>query len=203
VTAFGVAVVASVVAYIVGSIAIDAQEWLGRRLRPGRLKLPITDAGKDRLDSLLPPQGAEDLKRMDAGERQRLELIGRTHLETKKHLLKIRLLNESAELYSEVDRPDAEARFRTSLSVPLSLTILYLCTDGVWWAPALGAPLALFVQSRLLKCEANDLLLTALVARDELRQDVRDNIQRAWDEKDTTADRARPVAGSAKKDAGR
>ncbi len=129
VTAFGVAVVASVVAYIVGSIAIDAQEWLGRRLsvivgsiaidaaerlgrrlRPGRLKLPITDAGKDRLDSLLPPQGAEDLKRMDAGERQRLELIGRTHLETKKHLLKIRLLNESAELYSEVDRPDADHR---------------------------------------------------------------------------------------------
>jgi hypothetical protein len=193
VTGFGVAVVASVVAYIVGSIAIDAQEWLNRRWRPERLKLPITDAGKDRLESLLPPQGAENLEGMDADDRERLEIVGRSHLATKKNLLKIRLLNESGELYSEVDRPDAEARFRSSLWVPLSVTILYLCTDSAWWLPALVAPLALFGQSRRLKCEANDLLLTALVARNELRDDVRDNIQRAWDE-DTTADPARPPA---------
>jgi hypothetical protein len=111
-----------------------------------------------------------------------LEKVGRSHLATKKNLLKIRLLAENPALHSEVDRPDAEATFRTALWAPLSAVIFYVSlTISAWWSFALVLPLALVAQSRLLRREANDALITSLVASDALSKDVLANVQHAWD----------------------
>src|SRR3954452_4925346 len=89
---FGIVVVVSVSAYIVGSIMIDTQDWIGRTVTPERLRLPLTESGRDRLSSLLPPEVTQRAEFTDANHEQ-LEHVARSHLARKKNLLKIRILD--------------------------------------------------------------------------------------------------------------
>lgn len=168
---------------------------------PQRQRLPLSaTTGEDRLKSLLPPEATRPSELTDE-ERELLVRVGRSHLDEKKKLLKLRILDENPALHSEVDRPDAEARFRTALWVPLIGIVLYLVlTVSPWWGFALVVPLALLAQSLRLVRNANDALLTALVARSALLAEIPINIRQAWedDEKcksvlDRRTGRSRPL----------
>src|SRR5688572_24765299 len=79
-TAVGLAVVASVGAYVLGSIVIDVQVAIGRLAFALVKLIPL-------LRDEFPPRGEAEQRRV----------------------AKVRLLGESEQLHAEVDRPDSEA----------------------------------------------------------------------------------------------
>jgi hypothetical protein len=91
------------------------------------------------------------------------------YLDSNRELLKTRLIDASESLHSELDRPDAEATFRMALWPPLTTLIVYLALEvSPWWWFALVVPALLVWQWISLRRKANDKLVAAFVARDEL-----------------------------------
>ena len=91
------------------------------------------------------------------------------YITSNRDLLKTRLLDTSAPLHSDLDRPDAEATFRMALWVPLTALVIYLTVKvSLWWVFALVVPVLLAWQWISLRRQANAALVAAFVARDEL-----------------------------------
>ena len=90
-------------------------------------------------------------------------------IDRNRELLKTRLLDLSSALYTEVDRPDAEATFRMALWPPLVVALVYLAaTDSPWWLAGLALAAAVAAQWIALRRRANDALITAIAAKSEL-----------------------------------
>ena len=174
----GTAIVASVTAYVIGSIVVDLQTGVGRTLRLGSKfsRVPLRDrsgavftaldtssAGRDALEAVLQASGRARRWEQERGDQ---DLAGDARwvkaanwIAANRAIVKTRLLDISAALHSEVDRPDAEATFRMVLWPPLALISAYLAlTSSVLWVWALLLPLALAVQ--WLICSVDDGLTT-------------------------------------------
>lgn len=177
----GRAVAVSVAAYVIGSILIDIQASLQER--PPPLKTPEAGAPVKTLDAgaaLVPLIYASDAARAwvntrlpEASNSGRLapEAFAQAQnwIADNRDVLKTRLLDLSPALHSEVDRPDAEAKFRMALWPPLSVIALYLTiTTSVVWLLALTISRALAAQGRTLTARSDAALITAIVARSEL-----------------------------------
>ena len=185
VSAFGVAVVASVAAFIVGSIAIEigdaALDWLVplvnwvQSLEHVRLDRLLRDpAGNRRLPggSALEATVREVAQEADETSPARWEIpavVERT-LSSERDVLKTRLLQASADLHSEVDRPDNEALFRSALWPPLAAISIYMgvVVSPVWFI-ALLLPALLIWQQRRQRREADDALATAIACDEALQ----------------------------------
>jgi hypothetical protein len=204
----GRAVVASVAAFLLGSILIDVQVALGKALgalyfrvrfdrvhevvngvssvlarvrgRPKPLprpplsvkpaNFPVTQAGEDTMEALI---GSG----LDNVARQQAMIEGRVWLYSNRGVLKTRLLDVSAPLHSEVDRPDAEATLRMTLWPPLVALVVCLAWRASWiWVAALAVPSLIAWQWLSLRRHANDALVTAIVARDELNEEFTRNV---------------------------
>jgi hypothetical protein len=165
----GRAVIASVAAYIVGSIAIDLETRFGRlnerfgSVIPIARPIAVTDAGNAIVKRMLVQAlGGPDVPHGAIRTAHRWILDNR-------QLLKTRLLDLSTALHSEVDRPDAEATFRMALWPPLAAIAIYLAVSvSPLWLLALILPAFLAVQWISLRRQANDTLITAVAARSEL-----------------------------------
>jgi hypothetical protein len=236
----GLAVVASVAAYLVGSIAIDVQARVARLLRDRaqepRQKRQDADGRSQGIvplfaavgasavigwiiavnhDSSLPgaaalayvlaalfwlntiagryhemgdhraPLERRQMNISDEGRRELLEwlkehVLGERadsklttdsldYIDRNRNLLKTRILNESAALHSEIDRPDAEATFRMAMWPALTVLVTYLVVAvSPLWTLAFVLPIVLAWQWISLRRQANDALVTSLVARDTL-----------------------------------
>jgi hypothetical protein len=187
----GVAVVASAAAYIVGSIVIDIQTRIGHPINgilaaraakdavetslEGEFDtgyevsriLPTTDAGKTLVRSIVPVHGGYT--------GAVAELAAQSWIQENREVIKTRLLDLSPSLHPEVDRPDAEATLRMALWPPTAAIVLYLTiAASLWWLAALAVPALLAWQWTSLRRRANDALLTAIAAREELRDVVSD-----------------------------
>jgi hypothetical protein len=183
----GVAIVASVAAYVLGSIVIDLQTGIGRALTN---RVPLRDrrntvsaaldtstAGREVLEAVLEAsQRAREWARRAEESSEDAALIREARwikaagwIAESHAVLKTRLLDISSALHSEVDRPDAEATFRMALWPPLAVISLYLMsTTSVLWVWALALPLALAAQWKTLRRRSNDALVTAIATREEL-----------------------------------
>jgi hypothetical protein len=181
ITDLGLAIVASVGAYLVGSIAIDVQRvvgaWIAGLHRPKAPRLPMTRAGEATLVPWLDERADEAWQALEpkpAGASpnetlSRVRAQTAEYLASRRELLKTRLLDLSQSLHSEVDRPDAEATFRMALWPPLAVLGAYLALQvSPLWALVLVAPALLAWQWRALRLQANDALVTVFVARPEL-----------------------------------
>jgi hypothetical protein len=94
----------------------------------------------------------------------------RAWIDENRDVVKVRLLDLSPALHSEVDRPDAEATFRMALWPPLVTMLLYLSFAHSWlWMLGLVLPIALVLQWLVLRRTANDALVTAVAANPETR----------------------------------
>jgi hypothetical protein len=141
ISSLGLAVVASVGAYVVGSIAVDMTVAIGRFFSSGLSKVGLGDYGLDRADA------------------------------ERREMAKVRLLDESAALHAEVDRPDSEASFRLALWPPtLALVIYASASIDPLWIFGLVLPLALAVQWLVLRRRANAALRVAAAARPSISQ---------------------------------
>jgi hypothetical protein len=171
VSAVGLAVVASVAAYIVGSIAIEGLNSLVRRRLNARRRSPED----------LFAVSAEGRKAMRDWVNRRISIRARhraapwdlalAYLSRDRDLLMTRLLAESVALHTEVDRPDAEATFRIGLAPPLTVLVVYLAvTVSPWWLLGLLISALLLWQSALFARQANDALVIAVLSREELNE---------------------------------
>ncbi len=191
-----VPVVVSIAAYLTGSIFVQFLTWL---LSPGLMRLlrarlqplqvsPTNKAVRFVEKLLLGEQGPSfrttseglALLRARIAERDDDEravdeatMSARGWLEANRTLVKMHLLDVNPALHSEVDRPDAEANFRTSLGSALIVFALALSlkTDASAWIIAMvvaGCLLAL--HGLMLQHQANDLLLAALATKPDLSE---------------------------------
>jgi hypothetical protein len=192
----GIAVIVSVVAYTIGAIALDvgsrlgewaderavdwwsygtlfeqprrAWAWIRRlpaRLRPRPYMTPKESVGEGQLSSVL-------LKGLRASGREPASypVDIATPFRSTRELVKVRLLDLSPALHSEVDRPDAEATFRLAIWPPLTVLSIYLAsTVSLWWLLALLLPAALAWQWTSLRRRADEALMMAIAAREELQ----------------------------------
>jgi hypothetical protein len=191
VSSIGFAVLASVAAYVVGSIVIDVQTALGRTMGAALLRLiggraiepgPLALAGSglstlsgwanDReteLRELMQRDDAVSRLVPDVELNRATHFAARSYIAANRDLLKTRLLDASEPLHSELDRPDAEATFRMAIWPPLTALVIYLALEvSSWWWFALVAPVLLAIQWINLRTRANNALVAAFVARPEL-----------------------------------
>jgi hypothetical protein len=146
-------------AYVVGSIAIDLQTAFGRYVGWGTA-FAVGREGRKVLREI-----AGNPKEVRDGEVPGLS-AAISNVYERRAVLKVRLLDVSPSLHSEVDRPDSEATFRMALWPPLAVLVFYLgFAVSPWWLLALLVPAALSWQWVVLHREANDALLTAISAK--------------------------------------
>jgi hypothetical protein len=170
VSAFGLAVVASVAAYVIGSIALDIQSrlirWLSLWARPfvDRYGFPVSDEGSEALRNAVVEHVPYD---------PNIVAWGKQHLSDNRELVMTRLLAASEPLHAQVDRPDAEATFRAGLWPPLTVIIVYLAiTVSPWWWGGLWLPAMLIWQRAGLRRRANDALVIAVISREEINRSL-------------------------------
>ncbi len=162
----GIVAVLTVAAYLVGSIAVDLQNWLGRPLEgpnpssPVPLPLAFARGGYRILRAAI----ADDMAAIEAA----------WNVLRRRDVIKARLMDLSPAAFAELDRLDAEATFRMALWPPLTaLIVLLVVEESDWWFVALALPLLIIAQWISRRRRANSVLATAVVARDELLALVR------------------------------
>jgi len=212
----GRAAVASVAAYLVGSILIDLQGQLGRvairvDVLGGRFyqRVPITDAGYRIRNGLLEERGWPGFTRprheesaaeveQRADERAPYVAESSRWIDRNREVLKTRMLDVSPTLHTEVDRPDAEATFRMALWPPLALLVIYLAVSAsAAWFAAVLIPALLAWQWISLRQRANDALFAAIAARAELKDMFLNGVDRGVAERlseDSAAAEETPLA---------
>jgi hypothetical protein len=200
----GVAVIVSVIAYLLGSVVIETQVRLGRVLARGlqRRMGPMWEdlatvlagsmherAGLDRpyaagfrrgLSGTAAGAGVllSTLREMKVKPERTAFGLALAYISENRAILKTRLLDVSPELHTEVDRPDAEATFRMALWPPLAALILCFMTSvNVFYAAGLVVPAALAWQWLTLRRASNDALVTAIAVRPELRATLLDGLR--------------------------
>lgn len=187
---FGLTVVVSVAAYLLGSLAIasgdgmiegvrrlrrgpDDREAGDHRTRAGRFSQSSSaallawaeDALQRRTESVAEETDGELPVAADQwSSRSAPMLANRVAIEFE--LVKTQLLATKPELYSEVDRKDSEALFRLALVPPLGALLAWLTfADSPLWLIGVVPVLGLFLQGRALQRSAGDTLVVALRAQ--------------------------------------
>ena len=172
-SAFGIATVSGVAAYLVGS-AIQELLKLAARLFPSNKPFyakpgtHVSFAGRDDIDHFIDIR-IERIRRklfqvaLNPGERG---VDAEPHLWTVERelpLIRTLLLGERPELVGELDRLQAEADLRITVAVPLAfLAVFFALEASPWWLLSLIPILLLLVQGYQRQVEVGDLLATAL-----------------------------------------
>jgi hypothetical protein len=181
---FGITVVVSFAAYLLGSLAVSAIPRIPRPRRrtiraPGSmsedgwasLKLWAEDAiqgvlARIRAES---PRGADALLRLVRPDTFDPDVLAGAIATNDFPLIKTQLLANAEKLHSEVDRKESEAGFRFAIVPPLLGLVTYATATGslVWMAAGIPV-LALLYQGWEFEREAADTLVTALRATSDI-----------------------------------
>jgi tetratricopeptide (TPR) repeat protein len=172
-SAFGVATVASVAAYLVGSAAQELLKIVARLLPPvtpvyAEPGTHFSKVGRDDIRRFVEIKLEEVRSRLfqvalSPGERGVDEEPGTRKVERELPLIRTLLLGERPELVGEIDRLQAEADLRITVAVPLAALVLYLAlaASGGWLVALLPAFL-LFAQGYKRQVDAGNLIAKAL-----------------------------------------
>lgn len=172
-SAFGVATVASVAAYLVGSAAQELIKVVASLLPPGK---PIyaeagthfSKVGQKDIRHFLETKIEEVRRRLfqvalSPGERGIAEEPSVREVEHELPLIRTLLLGERPELVGELDRLQAEADLRITVAVPLAFLAFYLVVAAsLGWLLAVLSAALLFAQGYQRQVETGNLIAKAL-----------------------------------------
>jgi tetratricopeptide (TPR) repeat protein len=168
-SALGIATVASVAAYLVGSAMQEVLKLLGRLFAPRKpLYAPagthLSTDGKRNLARAVRIQVERISRRlfqvaMSPGERGIDEAPGPDAVERELPLVRMLLLDQQSELVGELDRLQAEADLRITVAAPLAaLGVYFAFKISYGWGLLLVPAVMLFVQGYQRQREAGDFL---------------------------------------------
>jgi tetratricopeptide (TPR) repeat protein len=172
-SAFGIATVSGVAAYLVGSAVQELIKLAGRLVsqeRPlyGEAGTHLSDAGREDIRRyvglrLQRVRGKLFQVAISPGEKGVDEEPGPLTIERELPLVRTLLLGERPELVREIDRLQAEADLRITVAFPLLFLAGFLAGEvALGWLAILPAALLLVAQGYQRQREAGDLLAKAL-----------------------------------------